>query len=93
MEQLNEKESFNLYWLISAFTQIKPIISKYFKSLKLYCVLYIDNKPNYFVIREVMNLSEAFLNFSSMIVKAQDENKTIDFDIQLSIIGRNSGKL
>jgi len=93
MEQLNEKESFNLYWLISAFMQIKPIISKYFKSLKLCCVLYIDNEPNYFVIREVMNLNETFLNFTSMIVKAHDENKTIDFDIQLSIIGRNSDKI
>lgn len=91
MEQLNEKESFNLYWLISAFIHIKPIITKYFKSLKLICVLYIDNIPNYFTITETKNLKEAFLNFTAMILKAQDENKTIDFDINLSIIGRNSG--
>jgi len=83
--------SINPAKIISILLDLYPLIMRHLHSFKVICILYIDNEPNYFVIKTLENLQEAINNFIILIHDAWDSDKKVDFDITISILGRENG--
>jgi len=85
MKEVTKQDIFSMYWIIEAYSLIKLFL----KSIKIVSTLYVGDISYDYSIRNTKNIKVAAMDFMKKISDGVKELKPVNFDLIISIQGRN----